>query len=168
MNDVDEQIKGTLVISMDSDGDFGFRNLESIKNNGWVIWPDDDSYSYTFRLENFVGNRYELASKVNAIFAEISTHRIYIMRDICEVFEKIEDNCKSDDMQPNLYLDYGNQTYEADFNFGAASHLNAYKKLLESKEEDIIQHEQYLKKLKEEAEMIKAEIAKMEAKEELS
>lgn len=29
----ENNIKGTLVISMDSDGDFGFNNLESIKQN---------------------------------------------------------------------------------------------------------------------------------------
>ena len=163
--DAEKQIKGTLVISMKSDGDFGFNNLENIKKEGWVVWHDEDSYDYTFRLENFVGDGYDLASKVIAIFEEIFTHRIYIMRDLCDVFEGIQDNCKSDDMQPYLYFDHGNQTYEATFNFGAASHLNVYKRTLKYKEEQILSYENSIKELKEEIETIKSEIEKMEAEE---
>ena len=149
MIDVDEQIKGTLEISMESDGDFGFHSLSRIEEAGWKVSHDEDSYNYTFRID-FVGDRYELASKVSEIFDEIHTHRIYIMKDICEAFEKIEANCKSDDMQPSIYIDQGNQTYEANFKFGKASHLNAYKQLLKSNEEIIADYEKYIKKLKEE------------------
>lgn len=160
--DIEKQIKGTLEISMESDGDFGFRSLSRIEKDGWRVSHDEDSYNYTFYID-FEGDKYELASKVSAIFEEIHTHRIYIMKDICEVFEEIEDNCKSDDMQPSLYFDHGNQTYEASFNFGAASHLNAYKQLLKYKEEDVLHYEEYIKRLKKEVEIVKAEIAKMES-----
>ena len=161
MNNIDDQIKGTLEISMETDGDFGFHNLENIKKEGWKVSHDEDSYDYTFCID-FEGDRYELASKVSSIFEEIHTRKTYIMKNICNVFEEIEANCKSDDMKPAIYIDHGNQTYEASFEFGKVSHLNAYKRLLKSKEEVILHYEECIKELKKEVEMAKAEIAKME------
>ena len=56
------------------------------------------------------------------------------MKDICGVFEKLETNCVSENFQHDVYINYGNQSYEASFDLKPSDETAAIKLEIENLE----------------------------------
>lgn len=124
---LDEKYKGNIRIEMDSDGDF-YIDIDGVNNDtDWVADHEEGSSFYHLRLNDFVGDLISLKCKINDLFSYFRSSKTYIMKNICEVFEKLETNCVSEDFQPDVYIDHGNQYYEAYFDLKPSDETAAIK-----------------------------------------
>lgn len=157
----DNIVKGSFVLTMCSDGDFTVTDIEGLKENGWHVVSDEDSYDYTISLYDFIGTGYELKGRINEVFVRMHSSRIYIMREICDIFDSIECNCVADKTLPNMYFDHGNQTYEANFNFIPAGKADAIKREIAHAESRVNYFNQQIKEYTEYADMYKKQIEEL-------
>lgn len=133
---LDMEYKGNIIIDMDSDGDF-YVDIDGVNNNtDWVADNEESSgsYYYYFRLNDFIGDLILLKCKINDLFQYFRSSKTYIMKDICEVFEKLETNCVSENFQHDVYINHGNQSYEASFDLKPSDETAAIKLEIENLE----------------------------------
>lgn len=136
-------IKGTLSISFDTDDDFGFDNLDEIREGGWEIRESDGGY--IFKL-NYAGDADDLGYIIcEDLFENVRTSKTYIMKKLCDAFDKLINNCNYEKMEENVYIGMGNQTIDADFEFDSANELENLKLRLERVKENMNYHKELLK-----------------------
>lgn len=135
-----EELKCTMTIEFNSDGDFGFSasDLEWLKEEyGWEVYTPDDDYQTVFILKDFVGTRIGLISNIMGIFRCVRTSKIYVMRFICDMFEEMSNKLRSNDLTPvsEMYFDGGNYEATATIDFGPASQLDTLNAEIKYKEQ---------------------------------
>ena len=131
---LDMEYKGNVIIDMNSDGDF-YIDIDGVNNDtDWIADHEEGSNFYYLRLNDFVGTSIALKDSIDDLFYYFRTSNIYIMKDICEVFEKLEMNCVSENFQHDVYINHGNQSYEASFDLKSSDETAAIKLEIENLE----------------------------------